>query len=122
MQRVTLGKGQQTQIEESFVEKHFMTIAFAVSSFVLFILSPFQFIVGSAIGIALDCMFQPNLQLESNEKVMTVANTSFLIVGAIATLIKLTPAGRMGGYIFQTVPFLATLVIGDTFYRASKSW
>ncbi len=105
-------------LEEGFLEKHFVKIAFAISTLVLFILAPLHFLVGMALGATIHFYIEPELHLKANERAVTLQNTLLTIVGAFATLIRLTPAGSGGGFIFRSIPFISSLAVGSTAYRA----
>jgi len=108
--------------EENFCDAHFAKIAFAVSTVALLILAPLNLFLGAAVGAGLHYYFEPQLRLKPDDKIVTLPNTIFAIVGAMAALVGLTPAGAMGGFLFQAIPFLTSLAVGSTGYRAAASY
>lgn len=106
---------------ETFIDKHFADIAFTISAIVLAILSPLHVFLGAALGFAIHYFTEPDLRLKKNEKVISLPNTLFAIIGAMAALIRFTPAGATGGFVFKAIPFAASLAMGSTAYRATKS-
>jgi hypothetical protein len=108
------------KVEETFLERHFAKIAFAISTLALLILSPLVLFLATAIGYAISYFLEPKLKLKPEDKIVTVPNTLFAIVGAAAALLQLTPVGSTGGYIFHAIPFVSSLAIGNTAYRALR--
>lgn len=109
------------KVDEAFVEKHFAKIAYAVSSLVLFIISPLALLLGAAAGYAINQHLEPNLKLDPNDPILTIPHTVLAIVGAAAGFVSLTPAGAMGSFAFKVIPFLASLATGSVVYRTVKS-
>lgn len=112
-------KIQQKNVE-TFIDKNFIPIAFAVSTLALLILSPFNFFVGTAIGLAASYFLSP--PEKATGPVISLTNALFVIIGATGALLTLTPAGSGGGFIFRAIPFLASLAVGNTACRAVKSF
>lgn len=110
------------QRERSFVDQHISKVTFVVSTLIQFILGPLTLMLGVAAGLIYSVQMNPNLKLKPNEKVVGVTSAVFAIVGAFASIIKLTPAGAMGGFIFQMVPYASAFIIGNTTYRALKNY
>lgn len=111
----------QTQIQikslDDFFDDHFKKIAFAVSSFVLFVLSPLHFILGTAAGFAIHRFSQPDLSVKYKEPILTSAHVVFTMVGAAAALLQMTPAGMLGGTVFRSIPLLSSMAVGSTGHR-----
>jgi hypothetical protein len=103
---------------QSYVEKHFVEIAFLVSTFVMLIFAPAKLFAGALIGYFLHAHIEP--QLKTNQKI-TLMNSIFTIIGAMATLVSLTPAGSGSGFIFHALPFVSSLAVGSTLYRSMGS-
>jgi hypothetical protein len=104
---------------ESFLDRNFIKIAFAISTLAMAVLVPMQFFLGAAIGFILHSTSAP-LRYSHGEK-LTVSETLFTIVGATAALLRLTPAGAAGGLIFQAVPFIGAMPVGFTAYRTFQN-
>ena len=104
---------------ESFLDRNFIKIAFAISTLAMAVLAPMQFFLGTAVGFVLHAM--TDLGINPNEKLINIPATLFTIVGATAALLRLTPAGAAGGFVFRAVPFLGSLAVGITAYRAMKN-
>src|SRR5690554_4133391 len=98
----------QPLIQDSFVDRHFAKLAFAISIVALLIFSPLALILGTIAGFALDTYLDPNLR---PDRIITIPNASFTIVGAVAAILRWTPAGRMGSPIFRSIPYLGALGI-----------
>lgn len=109
-----------TRPEESFMDKHIAKIAFAVASIALFFLSPLVSFLGSLAGFILHYSAEPNLLIGPEDKIITVTSSVFAIIGALASMIRLTPAGEAGGLIFQAIPFLCSMTIGSAGYAGFK--
>ena len=107
---------------EKFVEKHFAAIAFIFSSLLLLGTGPIGFFIGCAAGIAIHRLLSPKLRVQTGERRIPILNATIAVVGAMAALIQMTPAGLLGGLIFRSIPFLATLIVGSTCYRISRSF
>jgi hypothetical protein len=107
--------------EVPFLDQHFAKIAFAISTLVLLLFSPLYFFLGSAAGFALHQSIEPNLRVRGENEIITIPHSVFSIVGAVAALIRLLPAGAEGGLIFRAVPLVASFAIGSTVYRALKT-
>lgn len=110
-----------TKPPESFFDKHFAKIAFAVSTLAMLILSPLYFFLGTAAGLVISYFTEPKLKLQPTEKIITLPNAVFAIVGATAALLRMTPAGAVSGFIFNVIPLAASMAVGSTAYRAIKS-
>jgi hypothetical protein len=104
-----------------FIDKHFAKIAFAISTLVLLIFSPLYLFLGSVAGFALHNSLEPDLRVQDENQIVTLSNSVFSIVGAVAALIRLLPAGAEAGLIFRAVPLVASFAIGSTAYRAFKT-
>lgn len=100
---------------ELFVEKHFVKIAFAVSAFALVTFAPLEFLLGTVAGYAANYVAKPSIHL--NDQLVTATNTLFAIMGAVGMLVRYTPGGALGGFLFQAIPTLGSLSIGATLYR-----
>ena len=107
--------------EIPFIDKHFTKIAFAVSTLVLMIFSPLFLFLGAASGLALHYSVEPDLTVRDQNEIVTLCNSIFAIVGAMAALIRMLPAGAAGGFTFQSIPLVASFAIGSTIYHAFKS-
>ncbi|HSX11132.1 MAG TPA: hypothetical protein VLF94_05410 [Chlamydiales bacterium] len=103
---------------EPFIDKHFAKIAFAVSALALFLIAAPELVLGAVIGFALHSYMEPTIG--PDEKVVTIANATFTIVGAVAALIRFSPAAAAGGLLFFSIPFFASLAVGATLHRAYK--
>ena len=108
-------------IEKSFFDEHFIQIAFAASTLALFILSPLSLILGMGAGIALHRYVEPDLKFQDGEKIISVSNALFIIVGATAAFVGLLPLSPFGGPIIRLLPLIAAGAIGSTAYRAFRS-
>lgn len=113
----TVNAARQPNQAQSFVETHFLKIAFAVSTLALLILSPLQFMLGVPLSLALHYWIAPST---GNEPILTLPNTLFTMIGAVGAFIKCTPAGLVGGTLFQMIPLLSTWAVGNTIYRAIR--
>ncbi len=102
--------------EEPFIDKHFAKIAFAVATLALFLIAPLDLFLGVAAGLALH--YYTKQPVDPDEPIITVPHAVFTIVGAVAALIRLTPGGALGGFIFLAIPSLGSLAVGATLYRA----
>lgn len=111
----------EAEPEVPFIDKHFTKIAFAVSALVLLIFSPLFLFLGATSGLALHYSVEPDLAVGDPNEIITLANSIFAIVGAMAALIRMLPAGAAGGFTFQSIPLIASFAIGSTIYRAFKS-
>lgn len=109
------------KVEEPFIDKHFAKIAFAISTLVLLIFSPLVAIFGTAAGLVINFVIDPELKVHPTHKIITVPHAVFAIVGAIAALLRMTPAGSMGGFVFKAVPFIASFALGSVAYRVVKA-
>lgn len=105
-----------SQPTDTFVEKHFTKIALTISTLVLAIFAPLKLILGVAIGLAYHHFFEPKLL--PTDKIVTVTNTLFALVGSAAAILRLVPAGSAGSLIFRAIPLLGGIGIGRTLYRA----
>lgn len=105
--------------KQSFSEKYFARIALVVSAVALLILAPLDLFLGMAAGFLFDYFSQTPFK-RGEDKVVTVPNTTFAIVGMAAALLRLTPAGATGGLLFHTIPFICSTAIGHTLYRTTK--
>ncbi len=112
---------KQAKPPQSFLDKHFAKVAFAVATFAMLLLAPLHLFLGLAAGMVIQYLVEPNLRLTPSDRVITLPNAVFAIVGATAALLRLTPAGSLGGFIFKAIPFLASLAVGSTAYRAARS-
>ena len=122
-QQIILNAREQiVQDDRSFVDKHISEIAFLISTLVQFIFSPLTLMLGMAAGLIYSMQMNPKLELKRDEKVIGVTSAVFGIVGAVASIIKMTPAGAMGGFIFQMVPYISSFMIGTSTYRAIKTF
>lgn len=101
---------------EPFFDKHFAKIAFAISALALLTIAPIELFLGALAGLWLHSYTKENV--DPNGKIITLPNTLFTLVGATAALLRLTPGGAAGGYIFLAIPFLGSLAVGATAYRA----
>lgn len=101
--------------EPPLMEPHFVKVAFLVSSLVLFFLAPLSFLLSAASGFALHYAIEPNLKTEP--PVIGPVDAVIAIVGGAAQLLKATPAGKTGNFIFQSIPFICTMSIGSTAYK-----
>lgn len=111
----------ETKEETPFLDKHFTKIAFAASTVALFILAPLFLVFGSAAGLAAHWYFEPQLTLKPGEEAITVPHAVLAIVGAVGAVIKLLPAGALGGLVFQVIPLFSYLSIGSAAYRMMRS-
>ena len=109
----------QRPAEEPFIDKHFAKIAFAVAALALVAFAPLEFLLGTIAGFAFH--YYTKQPVDPNEKIVTLPNAVFTIVGAIAALIRLTPGGALGGLIFLVIPSLGSLAVGATAYRLIKA-
>ena len=105
---------------EVFVDQHFAKIAFAISTFALAFFVPLQLFLGAASGLALRIYYEKNFVFNPEDRVVTIPNTVLTIVGATAALVQLTPAGGTGGLLFQSLPIVCSMAVGDTAYRTVK--
>lgn len=103
---------------ESWIDRHFIEVAFAVSTLALFILSPLSLFLGGVAGFALHYSIEPNLEVKAEERLIGQNETVIALVGGFASLIHLTPSGAAGGIVFQAIPLMASLAVGSIAYRA----
>lgn len=108
-------------VEVPFLEKHFAKIAFAISSLVLLIFSSLFLFLGSVAGFSLHYSLEPELKIKEDTQVITLSHAVFAIVGAVAALIRIFPAGASGGLVFQSIPLMASMAVGSAAYRGFKS-
>jgi hypothetical protein len=101
---------------ETFVDKHFAKIAFAVATLALIALAPLDFFVGAIAGFAIH--YYVKQPVDPTEKIVTLPHTVLTIVGAVAALIRFTPGGALGGLVFLVIPSIGSLAVGATAYRA----
>lgn len=106
---------------EPFIEKYLPEIVLTVSSVALLFFSPLALTFGGAATFAAHYYMRPEMKMEAKDKVVTIPNTIFAIVGAVAALVSLTPAGRAGGIIFKASVLFGPYAIGTTAYRYYKS-
>lgn len=110
---------QKPTEEFSFVDKHFLKIAFAVATLALVLIAPLDIFLGAAAGFAFH--YYTKQPVDPAEPIITSSHTLFTLVGAIAALIRLMPGGAAGGLIFLAIPSLGSLAVGATLYRAFPS-
>jgi len=107
-------------IAGEFVERHFTTISFLVSSIFMGMFSLPMLVIGGAIGAALHHRYDPNLKIDRTaEKVVSVVHATLAIVGAVACFVMLTGAGS---FTIAPIPFLASFAVGSGAYRAYASF
>ncbi len=102
--------------QTAMLEEHFAKIAFAVSAVVLLILQPLSFLFGTAAGFLLHYTFEPNPIVHRSEEIITATHATLALIAAISALVRLTPGGEAGGWIFQTVTPLFAIAIGSSAY------
>jgi len=113
---------EQSQELPDLFEPHFAKIASTVATLVLLVLAPLSVFLGTILGYALQQKIQPKLKLAEEDKILTTFNSSVLIVGAFASVIQLTPAGALGGFLFRRLPLISSFSLGDTMYRFVSSF
>lgn len=101
----------------SYWTKYPKEVAFAVSTVAMLILSPFQFILGSAAGYVWE-RSKPTPQ--PNQPILTPAHAAFTLVGAVAALLCWTPVGLLGGRVFHHIPFISSFTVGTVFCLAAN--
>ncbi|MBX7065816.1 MAG: hypothetical protein K1X28_01165 [Parachlamydiales bacterium] len=104
----------------SFIDQHFTKVAMAVSSLVLFVLQPLTFFFGLSSGFFLHYHFEPNV-IVTREEIATVPRATLAIVAATAAILNLTPGGAAGGYVFQSIAPLFSMVIGSSAFLAYRT-
>lgn len=107
--------------ELSFVDRNIAEVTFLVSCLAQLILTPLSLILGTIGGYIYHSSSKPDLIIEPGEKIITVSNAVFALVGAFAAFIQMTPAGGSGGFVFQSIPYVSSFFIGKTLHRALRS-
>lgn len=100
---------------DSFINAHFVAIAFVTASLALGFFSAGAFLMGAGAGAALHFLIQPKVKAVGNE--LTPMMAIIAIIGAMASFVAITPSGQAGGLAFQSIPFLCSMAIGANFYR-----
>ncbi|PIS02895.1 MAG: hypothetical protein COT85_02360 [Chlamydiae bacterium CG10_big_fil_rev_8_21_14_0_10_42_34] len=118
---VSRSNSNLSERSDEFLEKHFVTLAFTVSTVALFAISPFSLISGASVGFFLNQYIEPHLNLKSGSYVITLPCTTISIVGAFAALLRLAPGSVGSSFAFKAVPLFASLAVGSTAYRFYKS-
>ncbi len=110
----------EKQAQPSSTDSHFTKTAFVVSTLALLIFSPLMFILGTIAGFGLHSYLEPNKKMKAGDPIITVPNAVFSIIGAVGAILRWTPAGMLGGFLFQWIPFVSSFAVGDTIYRAVR--
>lgn len=96
-----------------FVSKHFAMIAFIASSIVMLCCAPISLGAGLALGAIIQQQIELRYKISLPEtKTGGVMQATIAIVGAVASVVRLTPAGAAGGIVFQAIPLVCSMVIG----------
>lgn len=117
--RISLEPKAQPEMGD-FVEKHLVKIAFAISAVVSLVLAPLTFFLGSAIGFFVRYQLEPNLVVKKEAPLVSIPHALFTIIGAVANLLKLVPAGTSGGFIFKMISPLSSLFMGSFIYESFR--
>lgn len=103
---------------QSFVDRNFAEIAFLISSIALLVFAPLKLMIGAFIGYMIHSYREPGLK---TSQVVTLENTLYTIVGGMAAVIRLTPAGATAGFVFNAIPLVASAAVGSTLYRFERA-
>jgi hypothetical protein len=105
-----LANGAYNKVE-IFVNSHFAKIAFTIAGIALAYLAPTAFTFGVSIGLSFAVLY-------SSKGIMsTPMSATIALVGAVSSLVALTPAGQAGSKVFKLIPFLSSLSMGFDFIR-----
>lgn len=104
----------------SFLDENFAKVAFAVAAVSVFFLQTLSFFFGLFAGFFLHYHFEPD-RVVAKEEIITVFHSTFAIIAAAAALIKLTPGGAAGGFIFQSIAPLFSTAFGSSAFLAYRS-
>jgi len=108
---------------DAFISRHFAFIAFAASCVVMLCCAAPAFIAGAVAGAVIHCYINPHLKLDaSHARIAGVVQATIGIVGAVASVVALTPSGAAGGFVFHSIPFFCSLLVGSTFYRGYAAY
>lgn len=106
--------------EFPFVDQNFAAVAFSVSTLALLVLQPYSLLIGGIAGLFLHYYFEPNPVIEESDPFISVTHATMAIIAAMASLVNLTPAGAMGGYLFLSLPTIFSLSAGSCAYTAFR--
>lgn len=98
---------------ETFVNVHFVQIAYITSTVVLAYFSFGSFVMGAVTGAFLQRLLGSVDKGHKMEPIFAM----IAMVGAIASLVALTPSGLAGGKVFQMIPIACSASIGANLLR-----